>query len=112
MTNAQPLLGAALALALALVSGAAPASGGGVPCLPAHVGCNATFGTNHAGCCALNDPDAVCCQTVLVGPTGPIVPGNEGLKRSYCCPSGSSCSERGCSKPIPAPALCGCVNAR
>jgi hypothetical protein len=78
-----------------------------VPCLGAHVGCNATFGTNSSGCCALADPQAVCCQTVLVGPSGPIVPGNEGLKRSYCCPSGSQCTERGCTRPIPAPRLCG-----
>jgi len=78
-----------------------------VPCLSKHVGCNATFGTNNSGCCSLDDPHAVCCQTVLVGPTGPITPGNQGLKRSYCCPKGSKCTERGCTLPIPAPALCG-----
>lgn len=95
-------------LLAAMLSGAsATAPLAAVPCLGTHVGCNATFGTNNSGCCALADPEAVCCQTVLVGPTGPIVPGNEGLKRSYCCPSGSQCTERGCTVPIPAPRLCG-----
>lgn len=78
-----------------------------VACLPNHVGCPATFGTSDSGCCALGDPEAVCCQTVLVGPTGPILPGNKGLKRSYCCPKGSECTERGCTRPIPGRALCG-----
>ena len=96
-------------LLAAVLSGASAGTGAlaAVPCLGAHVGCNATFGTNNSGCCALADPGAVCCQTVLVGPTGPIVPGNEGLKRSYCCPSGSRCTERGCTLPVPAPRLCG-----
>ena len=93
-----------LVLALARVAARCDA---GVPCLSKHVGCNATFGTNNSGCCSLDDPHAVCCQTVLVGPTGPITPGNQGLKRSYCCPKGSKCTERGCTLPIPAPALCG-----
>jgi hypothetical protein len=97
-----------LMLAAVLDLGAAAAEATrGVPCMPTHVSCNATFGTNGSGCCALDDPAAVCCQTVLVGPTGPIVPGNEGLKRSYCCPSGSRCTERGCTLPVPAPRLCG-----
>jgi len=79
-----------------------------VPCHAGHASCPSTFGMNSSGCCALNDPDAVCCQTVLIGPTGPIVPGNEGLKRSYCCPKGSGCSERGCTPLLaPLPSYCG-----
>ena len=45
-----------------------------VPCLGAHVGCNASFGWNNSGCCALADPEAVCCQTALVGAKGPVEP--------------------------------------
>ena len=78
-----------------------------VPCFPSHASCNDTFGMNSTGCCAINDAEAICCQTHLVGPTGPIVPGNEGLVRSYCCPKGTKCSVRGCT-PYRAPGyLCG-----
>lgn len=58
-----------------------------VPCLSGHQSCPFTFGMNNSGCCALDDTDAVCCQTPLPA----------GLKRSYCCPSGSSCSTHGCT---------------
>ena len=68
-----------------------------VPCYDGHVSCNSTFGMNHTGCCALDDAEAVCCQTPL--PTG--------LVRSYCCPKGASCSTHGCT-PRPSPtSLCG-----
>jgi len=79
-----------------------------VPCFAEHASCPSVFGMNQSGCCALASPNAICCETVLVGPTGPIVPGNEGLKRSYCCPEGSGCSERGCTPLLkPLPSLCG-----
>ena len=44
-----------------------------VPCLANHSSCFDGFGTNQSGCCALNDPNAVCCYTPLVGPTGTFV---------------------------------------
>lgn len=68
-----------------------------VPCFPNHASCPFAFGTNGTGCCALDDPEAVCCETPL--PTG--------LKRSYCCPKGASCGPLGCT-PQPTPrSLCG-----
>lgn len=75
---------------------AAPAA---VPCLTSsnHTSCKDLFGMNGTGCCSLNDPHAVCCVTPLVGPLGPVVPGNEGINRSYCCPAGTECSVRGCT---------------
>ena len=68
-----------------------------VPCYDGHVSCNSTFGMNHTGCCALDDAEAVCCQTPLPA----------GLVRSYCCPRGASCSTQGCSPRPSPPSLCG-----
>lgn len=91
---------AALVLATASADSSTPTA---VPCFSDknHSSCPYTFGMNQTGCCTLADPGAVCCYTSLVNPTGPIAPG-EGMKRSYCCPSGTQCSERGCT-PQPSP---------
>ena len=60
------------------------------PCEQHHVSCPSTFGLNNTGCCALDDPTAVCCQTPLIGQ-------GDAMSRSYCCPHGSECSESGCT---------------
>ncbi len=86
--RAQPMTALLLLLPLAANHAArgsvAPSP---VPCLSGHQSCPFTFGMNQSGCCALDDTDAVCCETPL-----PV-----GLKRSYCCPKGSSCSTQGCT---------------
>jgi len=76
----------ALSALVLLAAGATP-----VPCHDGHQSCPFTFGMNSSGCCALNDPDAVCCQTPLAPESG------ENLARSYCCPKGSGCSTQGCT---------------
>lgn len=38
-----------------------------VPCFAEHASCPSVFGMNQSGCCALASPNAICCETVLVG---------------------------------------------